>query len=264
MKEKSMSVLEIIQIPALIDNYIYILHDPRTLVTAVVDPTLADPVLRVLESKNWTLSYILNTHHHGDHIGGNDKVREETGAQIIAPLSEKNRIPHISKFVKEGDRVMIGQEEIQIFEVPGHTTGHIAFWCPHSKALFCGDTLFALGCGRLFEGTAEEMWASLLKIKKLPLDTKIYCAHEYTLANAQFALSIDPFNRALQHQIEQFKALRSLGKSTIPTLLNDEIAGNPFLRADVPAIAESIGLSGYPPEQVFAELRKRKNTFFTN
>lgn len=250
------------QIAVLSDNYIYLAHEPESGATAVIDPALAGPVLEVLAAKGWRLSHILNTHHHGDHTGGNLELKATTGAQVIGAGRDAGRIPGIDLEVGEGCSFLLGHAAALVLETPGHTSGHIAFWFPDSHALFCGDTLFSLGCGRLFEGTAQQMWASLTRLRELPGDTQIYCAHEYTAANGRFARLVERDNPAMLARVEAVNALRQAGKPTIPTSLTSERAANPFLRADVAAIARAVGMeAGSDPNLVFAELRRRKDVF---
>lgn len=256
-----MSRLEIEQVPVLNDNYVYLAHDPATGATAAVDPAVVDPVMEALERRGWRLTHILNTHHHADHTGGNEEVKRRTGCTIIGPRADAARIPGIDVQVGEGDTVMLGEAEARVFDVPGHTSGHIAYHFAESDALFCGDTLFSLGCGRMFEGTPEQFWSSLSKLRALPDSTRVYCAHEYTQANLRFSLSVDPDNDALQARGREIEDLRGKGLSTIPSLLGDEKAANPFLRADDPALQARLGLTGAAPEQVFAEVRARKDAF---
>ena len=254
-------MLKIIQIPVLSDNYIYLLHDSSSQQTAVVDPAVADPVLMQLDEMGWSLNYILNTHHHSDHVGGNQLLQERTGCTIIGATSDRQRIPGIGIAVGEGDIIQLGEEQAEVIEVPGHTSGHIAFWFAGADALFCGDTLFALGCGRLFEGSPETMWRSLSRLKTLPGTTRVYCAHEYTQKNGRFALSIEPDNQALIQRMKQVDRDRSQQQSTVPSILADELASNPFLRSDQPELQSAIGMAGSAPVEVFAELRRRKDRF---
>jgi hydroxyacylglutathione hydrolase len=257
-----MARLQIEQIPVLSDNYVYLLHDAESGATAAVDPAVAAPVLEVLAMRGWTLSHILNTHHHGDHTGGNAELKRATGAQVVGARKDAARIPGIDVEVVEGDTFLLGHAAAMVFETPGHTSGHIAFWFPDSHALFCGDTLFSLGCGRLFEGTAEQMWASLAKLRDLPPDTQVYCAHEYTAANARFARLVERGNPALATRLEQVSAATAAHRPTVPSYLADERAANPFLRADEASVARAVGLEpGTSPAQVFAELRRRKDVF---
>ncbi len=256
-----MMPFEIILIPALSDNYVYVAHDAENQVTMVVDPAEAEPVEAALDKRGWRLTHILNTHHHLDHIGGNDRLVERFSPILIGPKSETARIPNMDIKVKEGDIVDIAGHIGQVYETPGHTHGHIAVWFSDSDALFCGDTLFALGCGRVFEGTMEQMWNSMVKLRNLPATARIYCGHEYTLSNAKFALSIDNDNSQLHSRIRFFEEKRHLGEPTIPTILADELNTNPFLRADDPAFASAIGMPGADPISVFTEVRTRKDNF---
>ncbi|MBH67013.1 MAG: hydroxyacylglutathione hydrolase [Rhodospirillaceae bacterium] len=256
-----MAPFEIILVPALSDNYIYIAHDSSNKTTMVVDPSEAPPVKAELEARGWDLTHILNTHHHGDHIGGNQELISTYNPVLIGPRSENKRIPKMNQLVANGDDIDIGGHKGKVLETPGHTHGHIAVWFPESNALFCGDTLFALGCGRVFEGTMEQMWNSLKILRALPSTAKVYCGHEYTLSNAKFAISIDPNNNKLKKRIRVFEEMRSKGEPTVPTLLMDELDTNPFLRADDPALATAVNLNGADPVKVFSEIRKRKDNF---
>jgi hydroxyacylglutathione hydrolase len=256
-----MSEFVIRQLLVLKDNYVYLLHDAESGATAVVDPSVADPVLAALKETGWRLSHILNTHHHWDHTGGNAALKAATGAIVVGPLADRERIPDIDVALGEGERYAVGSEVAEIFDVPGHTRGHIAFWFPTSRALFCGDTLFTLGCGRMFEGTAAQMWHSLSKLRGLPAQTRVYCGHEYTQANARFALTVEPGNRALVERAKSVDATRSQGRPTVPATLGEEVATNPFLRADRPELQEAAGLVGRNPVEVFGEIRHRKDVF---
>lgn len=256
-----MSALQIHQVPVLQDNYVYLLHEPETGATGVVDPAVAGPVLTEAERLGWRITHILNTHHHGDHVGGNRKIIEATGCRVIGAKVDRERIPGIVEEVGDGDRVMLGNAEAEVFFVPGHTSGHIAFWFPESRALFCGDTIFALGCGRLVEGTPADMWPSLAKLRALPDDTRVYCAHEYTEANFAFARTVELSNQALMDRGQAVIAARARGERTVPSLLGEEKATNPFLRADQPELAAAVGMRGSDPVSVFAEVRGRKDRF---
>ncbi|GAB6052964.1 hydroxyacylglutathione hydrolase [Magnetospira thiophila] len=253
--------MEIIQVPVLTDNYVYLLHDADSGQTAVVDPAMAQPVLSVLNERNWTLDYILCTHHHRDHVGGNEDLKMVTRCQIVGAANDAERIPGLDIGLSEGDLFKLGSLTAQVLEVPGHTMGHIAFWFAEAEALFCGDTLFSLGCGRLFEGTPKLMWKSLSKLRALPDTTQVFCAHEYTNANADFALSIDPANKDLRSRAGEVVRLREQGQSTVPSRLGEEKKCNPFLRADHPALQLALGMNGLDPAQVFAEIRHRKDVF---
>ncbi len=254
-------MLEIIQIPVLNDNYIYLIHDPESEQTVVVDPALAKPVLDELAKKNWQLTYILNTHHHWDHVDGNLELKQKTGCQIVGSKSDKNRIPGIDLTVQEHDKIMLGKHPVIIFETPGHTSGHIVYFLHEDKLLFCGDTLFVMGCGRLFEGTPEQMWQSLEKLKKLSAATKIYCTHEYTQTNARFALTVEPGNKALLAKAQHVNELRAQGKPTVPSTISEELLTNPFFRTDSPELQSTINMQGAAPVEIFAEIRKRKDNF---
>ncbi len=256
-----MSVLEIVLVPCLRDNYAYLLRDTATGAVGVVDPSEAEPVMKALAQHGWKLTHILNTHHHWDHTGGNPALKAATGAIVVGPKADEGRIPNIDVALDDGASWRLGQAEARILFIPGHTRGHIAFWFPESAAVFCGDTLFAIGCGRTFEGTAAQMWHSLGRLKALPPETRVYCGHEYTQSNARFALTVEPANAALQARAKAVDAARAKGLPTIPSTIAEERATNPFLRADEPGIAETIGLAGSDAVAVFAEVRLRKDNF---
>jgi hydroxyacylglutathione hydrolase len=256
-----MSTLEIHQIPVLSDNYVYLAHDPATGDTAVVDPAVVAPVLAAARDKGWNITHILNTHHHGDHTGGNLEIKQQTGCTIVGPKADRDRIPGIDVEVGDGDSYKLGDAEAKVFDVPGHTRGHIAYWFGASDALFCGDTLFAMGCGRLFEGTPDQMWTSLSKLTALPDQTRVYCAHEYTLSNGEFALSVEPENQDLLARMDEVREKRRGGQPTVPSTMAQEKATNPFLRPMSPHLQETVGLSGAGLVEVFAETRARKDSF---
>ncbi len=231
--------LEVVQLPVLSDNYVYLVHEPKAKVTAVVDPAVADAPLRAAKERGWTITHILNTHHHGDHVGGNLAIKAATGCTIVGPAYDEARIPGIDETVREGDDFALGQARADILFVPGHTSGHIAYFFKADHKLFIGDTLFAMGCGRLFEGTPEQMFASLGKLKGLPDDTLIYCAHEYTEENGTFALTVEKGNQDLIRRMSEVRAMRKIGLPTVPSTLRQEKKTNPFLLApDVPTFAE--------------------------
>jgi hydroxyacylglutathione hydrolase len=254
-------MLEVHQIPVLSDNYVYVARDPETGACAAVDPAVAGPVLNALDRLGWSLTMILNTHHHHDHVGGNLEIKNATGCTIFGNRADARRIPGIDVGVGEGDEVAIGSQIARVIEISGHTVGHIAYWFEEARTLFCGDTLFALGCGRLFEGTAAQMWSSLGKLRALPNDTLVYCAHEYTQSNAAFALTVEPGNPALQARTEEVRALRAAGRPTVPSTMAEERATNPFLRADDEGLKRAAGLAGRDDVAVFAEIRRRKDMF---
>lgn len=253
--------LEIQQIPVLRDNYVYLVRDPGTGACAAVDPSVAEPVLAALDRLGWRLTHILNTHHHHDHVGGNLEIKRATGCTIVGNGNDAERIPGIDIAVQDGDVFRLGDHEAVVIDVSGHTIGHIAYWFGASKVLFCGDTLFSLGCGRLFEGTPAQMWSSLTKLRALPDDTRVYCGHEYTNSNAAFALAVDPGNGALQDRADEVAALRAEGRPTVPSMMGVERRANPFLRADDPAFREAAGLAGLDAVAAFAAIRRRKDTF---
>ncbi|MEE9434537.1 MAG: hydroxyacylglutathione hydrolase [Sphingorhabdus sp.] len=223
--------LEIIRIPVLSDNYVWLVHEAQSGETMVVDPALAPPVLAEAEKRGWKITQIWNTHWHPDHTGGNAAIKEATGCIITGPAAEASRIPTLDVQIAGGDNVRLGEIEAQVIDVPAHTAGHIAYHLPTENAAFVGDTLFAMGCGRLFEGTAEQMYANMRKLEVLPGDTAVYCAHEYTLSNGKFALSVEPENDALIRRMADVEAARQRGEATIPTTIALERATNPFMRA---------------------------------
>ena len=247
--------------PCLSDNYGVLLHDPSTGSTATIDAPEAAPVEAALKRTGWKLSHILVTHHHADHTAGIPELKERHRCRVVAPRREAERIPLVDVSVGEGDSVEVGKLSAKVIETPGHTGGHIAYWFAADKLAFVGDTLFSIGCGRVIEGTPEMMWQSLVKLRDLPGDTKVYCGHEYTAANIRFARTIEPSNSALAARAEEVAQLVGQGKPTIPVTIEAEKAANPFLRADLPEVAQLVGLAGAPPAQVFAEIRARKNRF---
>jgi hydroxyacylglutathione hydrolase len=247
--------------PCLADNYGYLLHDADTGVTAAVDTPDAAEIEKQLAVKGWQLTHILNTHHHDDHAGGNLELKRRTGCTIVGPRADATRIPGIDVAVGEGDVVEVGRHRAAVFDTPGHTRGHIVYYFAETRAAFVGDTLFALGCGRLFEGSPSEMWNSLQKILRWPDDTCLYCAHEYTQSNARFALTVEPGNHALRERAEEVARLRAEGWPTIPSTLGTERATNPFLRPMSRELQATIGLSGATEVTVFAKTRALKDAF---
>jgi hydroxyacylglutathione hydrolase len=243
----------------LTDNLGYLIHDPQSLATAAIDAPEAGPILKVLQREGWKLTDILVTHHHADHVGGIAELKQAYGCRVVAPHDQKAPIPLVDLRVAQGDVVQVGSLLARVLETPGHTLDHISYVFDNEKALFAADTLFSIGCGRVFEGTYPMMWDSLLKLRVLPDDFRLYCGHEYTAANVKFALGIEPNNPALQARAEEVTRLRAAGKPTIPTLLGDEKKANVFLRADEPSVAASVRMKDRSAAEVFAELRERKN-----
>lgn len=256
-----MPKLEIEQLPVLDDNYSYLLHDTATGKTAVVDPGEPGPILEALKRRGWALDFILCTHHHWDHTGGNLALKAATGAVVAGHAADAERIPGLSLPLRDGEPFRLGETEAIVRDTSGHTLGHINYWLPEIGAVFTGDTLFLMGCGRLFEGTAQQMWKSLSFYRGLPADTLVYCGHEYTEANSRFALTIEPHNGALLKRATAVKALRAKGMPTVPAAIAEELATNPFLRASEPELQRAMGMDGAPPDEVFAEIRRRKDHF---
>lgn len=230
--------LEVVRIPVLDDNYVWLIHDAASGETVAVDPAVAEPVLAEAAERGWTIGQIWNTHWHGDHVGGNAAIKTVTGARVSGPAAEGDSIPGLDVPLREGDRVAIGELQAEVFEVPAHTAGHIAFYLPEAEAAFVGDTLFAMGCGRLFEGTPEQMFANMRRLAALPGETRVYCAHEYTQSNGRYALVAEPDNVALRDRMAEVDRLRAAGEATVPTTIALERATNPFMRAaDVAELA---------------------------
>lgn len=241
------------------DNFGLLVHDGSTGATASIDAGDDTPIRQALARRGWTLSDILVTHHHGDHIAGLEALKTETGARIVAAAADRHRIPLIDRAVREGDRVAVGSIQFDVIETPGHTVGHIAYYGPDAHVLFAGDTLFSLGCGRLFEGSAEDMWSSLLKLRALPDETMLYCGHEYTLSNARFGLRLDPNNQALKDRAHEVETLRAAGHFTLPVALGLEKRTNIFLRAGDHDLQQALDMAGQAPAQVFSALRAAKD-----
>ncbi|MEM6388864.1 MAG: hydroxyacylglutathione hydrolase [Pseudomonadota bacterium] len=252
---------EIVTIPCLRDNYAFLLHDPANGATAVIDVPEAAPIQAALDARGWSLSQIWLTHHHPDHIDGVPALQAATGARVVGAAADAHRLPPLDQALAEDDTITLGDLEARVLEVSGHTIGHIAFHVAAASAVFTGDSLMALGCGRLFEGSAADMWPSMLKLRALPGETIVCSGHEYTQSNARFALSLDPGNTALQDRSQRIDAARQAGEPTVPSLLEEEKKTNPFLRADDPGFAAALGLSDQDATAVFAEIRARKDRF---
>ena len=250
---------EIRLFPCLSDNFGYLIHDPATGATASIDAPEAGPIIKALEREGWKLTDILVTHHHADHVGGIAELKKKYACRVVAPFDNGTAIHDVDVRVKEGDTVKVGNLTARVLETPGHTLDHISYMFDADRALFCADTLFSIGCGRVFEGTYPMMWESLLKLRALPNDTRIYCGHEYTVSNVKFALGIEPNNPALKARAEEVAKQRAANQPTIPTLMRDEKEANTFLRADVPSVAAALGMTGKSPADVFGEIRERKN-----
>ncbi len=253
--------MEIVTVPCLSDNYAFLVHDPETGATAVVDVPDETPIEGELARRGWALSDILVTHHHADHIDGVEALREATGAKVTGAKADAHRLPRLDRAVAEGDSFKLGSAEVRVLDVSGHTVGHIAFHVPAANAVFTADSLMALGCGRLFEGTAPQMWESLSKLAGLPPDTLVCSGHEYTEANARFALTVEPNNPDLVSRAERVRAARARGEPTVPSTLAEELATNPFLRARLPDVKSTIGLPQASDAEAFAEIRSRKDRF---
>lgn len=251
--------LELLTVPCLSDNYAFLLHDAGTGRTALVDAPEAAPIRRALDAHGWRLSDILLTHHHDDHVAGVAELRD--GARVIGARADAHRLPPLDLEVAPGDPLEVLGAKVEVIDVPGHTMGHVAFHFPQDHMAFTADSLMALGCGRLFEGTADQMWDSLRKLRDLPGQTLICSGHEYTETNARFALTIEPDNQALRDRAAAIARARAEGRPTVPSHLSEERATNPFLRADMPELQRAAGLEGHSAVQVFAEIRSRKDRF---
>jgi hydroxyacylglutathione hydrolase len=254
-----MGTLEIVLVPCLTDNYCVLLHDRETGETAAIDAPQAGAIDAALSERGWQLNKIFITHHHTDHTAGIGELKAKYGAEVIGPEVEADRIPGLSHGVRQGTRLDFSGHAIDVVETPGHTLGHVSYYFPDDGIAFTGDTLFSLGCGRVFEGNAEMMWDSLRKIAALPDATKIYCGHEYTLSNGRFALTAEPENETLKARVAEVEGLRKSGKPTLPTTIAAEKAANPFLRPQSRAIRKRLGLEGANDSQVFSHLRQLKN-----
>ena len=251
---------QIRQFKCLDDNFGVLVHDPETGATAAIDVPEAGPVLAALDGAKWNLTEILVTHRHKDHIGGIPEVRAKyPNVRVIVPHAEADQIEGDNVKAHEGDVIRVGKLAAKVIETPGHTVGHIVYWFEEEALLFAGDTLFAMGCGRVFETPADVMWKSLMKLAALPPETQLYCGHEYTLANGRFALTMEPGNPLLQARMKEVAALREAGKFTLPCTIETELTTTPFLRADEPEIRRTVGMLDADGVDVFAEVRQRKN-----
>ncbi len=253
--------LELVTIPCLSDNYAFLVHDPDTGQTACVDVPEVGPILAALRARGWVLSHILLTHHHDDHIAGVGALREATGARVLGAAADAHRLPPLDQALAEGDSFAIGAHKVALIDVPGHTGGHIAFHIPSAAMVFTGDSLMAAGCGRLFEGSGAQMWASLQKLAALPPDTLVCSGHEYTASNIRFALTLEPANAALISRSKAVDEARRRLDPTVPSRLSDELATNPFLRAHLAEMKARLGLPDAADPVVFAEIRSRKDRF---
>ena len=252
---------EIVTVPCLTDNYAYLVHDPASGATAAFDVPEAAPIMSALAARGWQLSDIVITHHHSDHIDGVAELRAATGAAVWGAAADAHRLPPLDHALAEGDVITIGTLTGAVIEVPGHTIGHLAYHLPQAGAVFTADSLMALGCGRLFEGSAAQMWDSLQKLAALPPETLVCSGHEYTASNARFAMTIEPDNPALTSRCEEIATARAAGRPTVPSLLAVELATNPFLRAAQPGIARRLGCDGQDLATVFARIRSLKDSF---
>ena len=253
--------LEIEQFMCRQDNFGILMRDSQSGEAALVDAPEEAPILAAIERTGWVPSRLFITHHHGDHVAANLALKARFGLRIIGPEAEKDKIPGIDETVRQGTRILLGGEAVEVISTPGHTAGHVTYRLPRAKVAFAADTLFALGCGRLLECAPPVMFASLQKLAALPPDTEIYCGHEYTLANARFALTVDPENAALQARAREIEALRAEGRATLPTTIGAELETNPFLRWSDPSIRKNLGMEGAADVEVFAEIRRRKDSF---
>jgi hydroxyacylglutathione hydrolase len=251
----------LVTIPCRSDNYAFLLHNEDTGQTALADAPEAAPIMAELEARGWTLDDLLITHHHGDHVEGVDELRERFGCRVVGARADRHRLPSLDLEVDPDSEFETCGTTAHVIDVSGHTVGHVAFHLPEAEAAFTGDSLMALGCGRLFEGTAPQMWESLLRLRDLPPDTRICSGHEYTAANARFALTVDGGNTQLVARAKAIDAARAKGEPTVPSLLSEECATNPFLRADAPGMDAQLGLTGAEPAAIFAEIRSRKDNF---
>ena len=252
---------EVVVVPCLKDNYAYLLRDEGTGKVAVVDAPEAEPIVAALEERGWEPEQLWITHHHGDHVDGVEELRRRYHAKVVGHVKDRARLPKLDEEVSEGERVTLGETVARVVDVSGHTIGHIAYVLDADKVAFTADSLMALGCGRVFEGTHAMMWESLKKLMQLPPETRIYSGHNYGQANGRFALSIEPENEELLARIERIKAADAKGEPIVPVTLEEELATNPFLRATEASVKQAVGLAGADDAAVFAEVRRRKDAF---
>ncbi len=253
--------LQIVQFRCRSDNFGLLVHDPDSGLTASIDTPDGDAILAELAARNWRLSHIFNTHHHYDHVPGNEMLKQETGCIVVGAKNDALRIPGLDAGLADGEQYAFGTHTLTLLETPGHTLGSVCFFFEPERLLFAGDTLFSLGCGRMFEGTKEQYWSSMQKILALPDETQLYCGHEYTLANAAFALEVEPGNKALQERVAEVKELCRTHRATLPVSLGAEKATNPFLRPDSPEIQHYFGMKGQPMADIFGAMRALKDEF---
>ena len=253
-------MLSLVTIPCLKDNYAFLIHDPDSGATALIDAPEAAPIQAALDAQGWALTHVLLTHHHWDHVDGLPGLALGPEVEILGAAADAHRLPPLTRALTEGDSFTMGAEAAQVLDVPGHTVGHIAFWFPQSGLCFTGDSLMAMGCGRLFEGTPAQMWSSLSKLAALPPDTILCSGHEYTESNARFALSLDA-PPALVERLDRIARARAAGLPTVPSTLSEEIATNPMLRATDPALKAALGMTAMPDADVFARIRSLKDHF---
>ena len=253
--------LQIVTVPCLKDNYAYLIHDAGSGETALVDVPEAAPILAALKDHGWGLDWVLITHHHDDHVQGLREIVRAHRPQVIGGANDAYRLPPLDHQVLDGDTFTICGQEVEVMDVSGHTVGHLAYYMPGADAVFTADSLMALGCGRVFEGTFPQMWASLSKLAALPKDTMVYSGHEYTAANGRFALTVEPDNPDLLARVAEVAAARAENRPTVPSSLAAELATNPFLRSSVPELKAALGMAQAPDEEVFAEIRTRKDDF---
>lgn len=256
-----MPTIETVQFPARSDNFGVLLHDQESGATAAIDAPEADPIIRMAQERGWRLTHVFVTHKHLDHIEGIPALKATYSCEVIGPQTSAAETGVYDRTLNDGDVFTWAGTEVRAIATPGHTLDHVSYWLPDENLAFVADTIFALGCGRVIEGTHAMMWESIKRLRELPEETVLYCGHEYTLANAKFAVTVDPGNERLRERYAEVQRLREAGRPTLPTTMALEKATNPFLRADHPDIAAAVGLSGADPAKIFAEIRTRKDRF---